>query len=201
MYTQTNIIEEDFMKKFLVSSLCASFILTGVVGTSGTFAATKEGDTSTQVITTTLDNQEVKVAYDKEFIIEELKNSSGNFDLVLPYKEGNIEVPKGYHTILITNPETQQSFYRISSEYQTFGLKKWAIVNGFRYGGEALSVVLDVVSPDTAKYVKKNSGKIADAIDSASEMLHGEIYQALLSAGVPTFYARNIAWAIDAFLL
>ena len=29
----------------------------------------------------------------------------------------------------------------------------------------------------------------------------GEIYQALLSAGVPTFYARNIAWAIDAFLL
>lgn len=62
------------------------------------------------------------------------------------------------------------------------GNSKW-----FRYGGKALSIVLDVVTPDTAKYIRKNSEKIADAIDSASVMLHGEIYQALLSAGVPTF--------------
>jgi hypothetical protein len=80
-------------------------------------------------------------------------------------------------------------------------LKKWAIVNGFRYGGKALGTVLDVVTPATAKYVRKNSGKIADAIDSAGSMIHGEVYNALLSAGVPTTYARNTAWSIDAFLL
>lgn len=78
-------------------------------------------------------------------------------------------------------------------------MKKSAIVFAFRYGGNALSTVLDVVSESTAKYVKKNSGKIADAIEDAGEMIHGEIYQALLSAGVPITYARNIAWAIDAF--
>lgn len=187
------------MRKLLASSLCVSLIITGFAETSA-FAATKEGYTSTQV-TTNFDNQKVKIAYDKAFIIEELNNSTGEFDLVLPYQEGDIIVPEGYNTTLITNPETQQSFYRISSEYQTFGLKKWAIVNAFRYGGKALSTVLDVVSPATAKYIKKNSGKIADAIDSAGAMIHGEIYQALLSAGVPTSYARNIAWAIDAFLL
>lgn len=50
---------------------------------------------------------------------------------MLPYKEGDIKVPEGYNVTLITNLETQQSFYRISSEFQTFGFKKWAIVNGF----------------------------------------------------------------------
>ncbi|UTR13549.1 hypothetical protein MM221_13045 [Salipaludibacillus sp. LMS25] len=64
-----------------------------------------------------------------------------------------------------------------------------------------MSIVLDVVPPATAKYIRKNTGKIANAIDKASSLLHGEIYQALLSAGVPTSIARNIAWAIDAFLL
>ena len=187
------------MRKFLISSLCSSLIITGFGGMP-TFVMANEGYNSMQVATNS-GNQKVKISYDEEFIIEELNNNFGEFDLVLPYKEGDIKVPEGYNVTLITNLETQQSFYRISSEFQTFGFKKWAIVNGFRYGGKALSIVLDVVTPDTAKYIRKNSEKIADAIDSASVMLHGEIYQALLSAGVPTFYARNIAWAIDAFLL
>lgn len=107
----------------------------------------------------------------------------------------------GYIATVVTNPDTNISFYKIERDFQTFGLKKTAIVAAFRYGGKALSTVLDVVSDDTADYVRKNSGKIADAIEEASEMIHGEIYQSLRDAGVPTFYARNIAWAIDGFLL
>ncbi|GGI42653.1 hypothetical protein GCM10010896_19490 [Mammaliicoccus stepanovicii] len=48
---------------------------------------------------------------------------------------------------------------------------------------------------------KKMSNSIADAIEDAGAMIHGEIYQSLLSAGVPQTYATNIAWAIDTFLL
>jgi len=59
---------------------------------------------------------------------------------------------------------------------------------------------MDVVSLATAKYIKKNSGKIASAIDGVSDMLRGAIYQSLLKADVPKAIVRNIAWAIDAFL-
>lgn len=41
---------------------------------------------------------------------------------------------------------------------------------------------MDVVIPTTAKYIKKNSVKIADAIDGASDMLHSEIYQSLFKS-------------------
>ncbi|WP_313533251.1 hypothetical protein [Exiguobacterium sp.] len=55
---------------------------------------------------------------------------------------------------------------------------------------------MDVVSLATAKYIKKNSGKIANA----SDLLRGAIYQSLLKADVPKAIVRNIAWAIDVFL-
>lgn len=184
------------MKKVLISGVCASLIFSSFAATPA-FAA-KEDVTSPKV---SIEKSESNIAYSQEHIKELLNQSSSQFDLVLPYKEGVIKVPEGYTSTLITNPYTNESFYRIGSQFQTFGLKKWAIVNAFRYGGKALSTVLDVVSDSTATYIRKNSGKIADAIDDASAMIHGEIYQALLSAGVPTFYARNIAWAIDAFLL
>lgn len=58
---------------------------------------------------------------------------------------------------------------------------------------------MDVVSPATAKYMK-NSGKIANAIDGSSDMLHDAIYQSLLKANVPKATVRNIAREIDAFL-
>ncbi|KNE19242.1 hypothetical protein [Virgibacillus pantothenticus] len=184
------------MKKVLVSGLCASLLVANFAGTSA-LAATKEHSTQTEVTTSV--NKEV--SYDQEFINKKLLEISEGFALPLPYKEGDVEVPEGYSVSVVTNPVTNQSFYRINPVVQTYGLKKWAIVNAFSYGGKALSTVLDVVSDSTAKYIKKNSGKIADAIDHAGEMLHGEIYQALLAGGVPNPYARNIAWAIDAFLL
>jgi len=60
---------------------------------------------------------------------------------------------------------------------------------------------MDVVSPATAKYIKKNSSKIASAIDGASDMLHGTIYQLLLKADVPKAIARNIARQLIYFTL
>lgn len=74
-------------------------------------------------------------------------------------------------------------------------------MNAFRYGGKALSKVTGVVNDDVAVYISNNSGKIASAIDGASAMIEGEILQALLNAGVPLKYARNIAWAIDLVFL
>lgn len=41
--------------------------------------------------------------------------------------------------------------------------------------------------------IEKLNHTIADAIDSASSIVYGEIYQALLAAGAPTSYAKNIA--------
>ena len=60
---------------------------------------------------------------------------------------------------------------------------------------------MDVVSPATAKYIKKNSSKIANAIDGASDMLHCAIYQLLLKADVPKEIARNIARQLMYFTL
>lgn len=183
------------MKKQLITALSASIILSGI-STGFIQSASAKENISSQVQTQQNENQ---IAYDENFILEKLQGSE--FAIALPQKEGIVEVPNGYVSSVVTNPETNQSFYKVESEIQPYGLKKSAIVFAFRYGGNALSTVLDVVSESTAKYVKKNSGKIADAIEDAGEMIHGEIYQALLSAGVPITYARNIAWAIDAFLL
>lgn len=178
------------MKKSLIAVLSASIIFSGVSTGFSNKALAEEPVVSSSV---------VEVAYDEQTVLAQLEGSS--FPVALLYKEGIIETPEGYVSSVVTNPETNQSFYKVEAEMQTFGLKKTAIVYAFRYGGRALSTVLDVVSDSTATYVRKNSGKIADAIDDASAMIHGEIYQSLLSAGVPTTYARNIAWAIDAFLL
>lgn len=112
-----------------------------------------------------------------------------------------IDVPQYYNTAIVVNPETGQKFLKIPPRYSERGVKKVAIVNAFKHGGKHLAVVMDVVSPATAKYIQQNSLKIANTINNASAMIHGEIYQALLAAGVPTTTARNIAWAIDAFLL
>lgn len=87
------------------------------------------------------------VAYDKDYIEEMLKEHDGNFVMPLPYKEGSVEVPLGYSYSIVTNPYTDQSFYRVERNITTYGFKKFAIVNAFRYGGKALSIVLDVVSP------------------------------------------------------
>ncbi|UXU84863.1 hypothetical protein MUA77_05595 [Mammaliicoccus sciuri] len=183
------------MKKHLITALGVSIILSGVSTSFMQNASAKE-NISSNVKTQESDEQ---IAYDENFILNELKGSQ--FAIALPIKEGTVKVPKGYTSSVVTNPETNQSFYKIKYTTQFYGLKKSAIVYSFRYGGKGLSTVLDVVSKDTAKYVRKNSGKIADAIDDAGAMIHGEIYQSLLSAGVPQTYARNIAWAIDAFLL
>lgn len=142
---------------------------------------------------------ENRITYDENYILE--KSQGSEFAIALPQKEKIIEVPNGYKTSVVTNPETNQSFHEVESEIQPYGLKKSAIVYAFRYGGNVLSTVLDTFSNGTAKYVKKIPKKIADAIEDAGLMINGEIYQSLLSAGVPTTYARNIAWAIDAFLL
>ena len=184
------------MKKLIPATLSATILVSGL---SVGFANTAFAKNDTQVSPITLEQTE-KTAYTEDYILKRMENTEG-FALVLPYKKGNIEVPEGYISTLVTNPDTGRSFYKIDRAIQTYGVKKTVIVAAFRYGGKALSVVLDVVTDDTAKYVRKNSGKIADAIDDAGEMIHGEILQSLLSAGVPKFYARNIAWAIDAFLL
>ena len=183
------------MKKTLITMLSATIIFSGVsVGVSEkAFAGERSGISSVV-------EKEQTVAYDEETVLAGLEGTT-IFALALLYKEGIVEVPEGYLASVVTNPETNQSFYKIEAEMQTFGLKKTAIVYAFRYGGKALGTVLDVVSDSTATYVKKNSGKIADAIDDASDLLYASIYQSLLSAGIPTFYARNIAWAIDTFLL
>ncbi|MFG6115554.1 hypothetical protein [Thalassobacillus devorans] len=185
------------MKKPMISLISASIIFSGFSPSLTNVVSAEEHDNNPSV---NVEQQKEGIAYDEKTISDKLRETS-TFALVLPYKEGIVEVPEGYVVSLITNPQTNLSFYKIESQVQVQGLKKTAIVYAFRYGGKALSTVLDVVSDSTAKYVKKNSGKIADAIDDASTMIHGEIYQSLLSAGVPTFYARNIAWAIDAFLL
>lgn len=179
------------MKNQVIASILCATVLVGSV--SPNFQAFAEETNSNE--TTHL------VAYDMNYIEDMLKDLNNDFALALPYKEGNVELPLGYSYSVVTNPYTNQSFYKVERNITTYGLKKFAIVNAFRYGGKALGTVMDVVSPATAKYIKKNSGKIADAIDDAGAMIHGEIYQSLLDAKVPTTIARNIAWAIDAFLL
>lgn len=120
----------------------------------------------------------------------------------IPLKDGDtLNLPSSYDAEIVTNPETGQKFVKIPARVSEFGLKKTAIVNAFKYGGTHLATVLEVVSPATATYIRANSLKIATAIESASVMLHGDILQALISAGVPITIARNIAWAIDKFLL
>lgn len=180
------------MKKTLISAMGATLLFTGFGFSDTTFAQEQNIPLA--------ESQQNEVAYTKEFILKQLENTE-EFALVLPYTAGSIELPEGYISTLVSNPDTNLSFYKIENEIQTIGFKKTAIVWAFRYGGEALGIVMDVVNDDAADYIRKNSGKIADAIEDASDMVYGAIYQSLLSAGVPTAIARNIAWAIDAFLL
>jgi len=141
------------MKKYLITALSASIIISGIsTGFSQTASAKENTVTSTQI-----EEQKKGIAYDKNSILEQLHGSE--FAVALPYKDGIVETPRGYISSVVTNPETNQSFYKFESEIQTYGLKKTIIVYGFRYGGEALSTVLDVVSDDTAKYVKKKFRK------------------------------------------
>lgn len=183
------------MKNKLVVSVLGVSILVGGMAPSLQVLAAEPAPTVEMTQPT------LPVAYDEQFIVDLLDNSDLNYSVALPYKEGQVQVPEGFTYSVVTNPYTNQSFYKIERGFAYYGFKKFAIVNAFRYGGKALSVVMDVVSPATAKYIKKNSGKIANAIDGASDMLHGAIYQSLLKADVPKAIARNIAWAIDAFLL
>ncbi|API91496.1 MULTISPECIES: hypothetical protein [unclassified Virgibacillus] len=39
-------------------------------------------------------------------------------------KEGDVEVPEGYSISVVTNPVTNQSFYRINPVVQTYGILK-----------------------------------------------------------------------------
>ncbi|WP_434120892.1 hypothetical protein [Salinicoccus roseus] len=55
-----------------------------------------------------------------------------------------------YVSSLVINSETNQSFYKIESEIQSYGFKKSVIVFAFRYGGGALPTAFDVVIDDTA---------------------------------------------------
>lgn len=183
------------MKNKLVMSVLGVSILVGGLAPSLQVLA-EESSPSAEVAPQTL-----PIAYDEQYIVNVLDNSDLNYSVALPYKEGEVQVPEGFTYSVVTNPYTNKSFYKIERGFATYGFRKLAIVSAFRYGGKALSVVMDVVTPTTAKYIKKNSGKIADAIDDASDMLHGAIYQSLLRADVPKSIARNIAWAIDAFLL
>lgn len=115
--------------------------------------------------------------------------------------DDTVDLPSKYKASIVTNPETGQRFLKIPAMYEERGIKKAALVSAFRHGGRALATVLDVVSPATATYIRRNSAKIANSLDKAAHMLHGEIYQALLAGGIPNPHARNIAWAIDKFLL
>lgn len=120
----------------------------------------------------------------------------------IPLKaEDNVNLPSSYNAEIVISPETGQKFLKIPAQYSERGLKKTAIVSAFRYGGPNLAKVLGVVSAPVGTYIKKNSLKIATAIDAASAMTEGGIIQALISAGVPSTTARTITWAITTVLL
>jgi hypothetical protein len=180
-------------KQVICSVLGATILFTGIAPQASAAESINKEGISTESINV--------VAYDSDYIMNKVKNLENGFGTALPYKEGIVQVPAGYKYSIEINPDTNQSFYKIKASREKRGIKKWAIVNAFRYGGEVFGIVTDVVSDAAAKYIRNNSGKIADAVDDAGELAHGAIYQSLLSAGVPTSIARNIAWAIDTFLL
>lgn len=130
-----------------------------------------------------------------------VKNDKFHSHAILLKAEDTVNLPPSYNAEIVTSPETGQKFLKIPAQYSERGLKKAAIVSAFRYGGPHLATVLDVVSAPVATYIRKNSLKIATAIDSASVMTEGAIIQSLISAGVPSTTARTITWAITTFLL
>lgn len=183
------------MKKSLLGVVAVSLVGTTLI--SSPVAASEDLNVKD------LENDSVvnEVAYSEKDVLEAIKSSDGDTNIILPYKKGTVKLPPNYNSKVVVNPVTGESFIKIKSEISTRGAKKFVIVNAFRYGGKALSKVTGVVNDDVAVYISNNSGKIANAIDGASAMIEGEILQALLNAGVPLKYARNIAWAIDLVFL
>ena len=53
-----------------------------------------------------------------------LDNSDLNYLVALPYKEGQVQVPEGFTYSVVTNPYTNQSFYKIEREFAYHGFKK-----------------------------------------------------------------------------
>ncbi|MFS0883548.1 hypothetical protein [Metabacillus niabensis] len=82
----------------------------------------------------------------------------------------------------------------------------------FKHGGDIVSSVLKKLDPDTAKYVKNNSDKIAkglkeaqDKIDEGEEYVHSQLSEilqdAMSLAGVSKTYRVPIADAIATVVL
>jgi len=80
---------------------------------------------------------------------------------------------------------------------EIMGWKKSAIVYALKYGGRALDAILDLISPEHARYLTKYADEIADFLDSISNSFEARLIDFMIfELGIPNSSARAIAWAI-----
>ncbi|MFI1681522.1 hypothetical protein [Streptomyces sp. NPDC020607] len=95
----------------------------------------------------------------------------------------------------LENPDARKGSERI---WGTVARK--LIVAGIRHGGTWLGKILGKVHKKTGDFVKRNGGKIADAIEDVEGWSETALTIAMVKAGVPTDIAKDLAHAIMLFV-
>lgn len=79
------------------------------------------------------------------------------------------------------------------TQIQTRGLKQKAVVYALKYGGKYLSDIVEILSKENAKILRKHSYEIAGKLDKYGEE---QLASFIMKLGVKHSSARTIAWAV-----
>jgi hypothetical protein len=82
-----------------------------------------------------------------------------------------------------------------------YGLKLKTIANAFRVGGWLLETILKPLSKRAADIVRSYSGKIADFLDTVSEVSEAVLASGFRALGMPSDVASALAKIIVALVL
>lgn len=105
------------MKKSLLGVVAVSLVGTTLI--SSPVAASEDLNVKD------LENDSVvnEVAYSEKDVLEAIKSSDGDTNIILPYKKGTVKLPPNYNSKVVVNPVTGESFIKIKSEISTRGAK------------------------------------------------------------------------------
>lgn len=82
------------------------------------------------------------------------------------------------------------------TQIQTRGLKQKAVVYALKYGGKYLSDIVEILSKENAKILRKHSYEIAGKLDKLDKYGEGQLASFIMKLGVKHSAARTIAWAV-----
>lgn len=82
------------------------------------------------------------------------------------------------------------------TQIQTRGLKQKAVVYALKYGGKYLSDIVEILSKENAKILRKHSYEIAGKLEKLDKYGEGQLASFIMKLGVTHSPARTIAWAV-----